>query len=247
MLCVGVVDIRNRTLITILNLIKLKEDVRKRNLKTEEVALVLQGITLGLKNFSSQPIIDDEEFEDLHDDWSIISESEVANEYSDTGSTSYQTGSCLENIKNEESRVRETFDEENEIEMVKIEPTDYSKPNSEIEKDWSVSANHEAIPNHRLENEFDQDSSSALPISKSPDAPSVPPEGLPSPENQHNIYKSPFQKPKPKPIPILYKQKYAAIFVQKGRSKESKQEIEEMYKKDFPEIFPNTKYEKMSR
>ena len=219
-------------------------------MKTEEVALVLQGITLGLKNFSSQPIIDDEEFEDLHDDWSIISEPEAANEYSDTGSKSYETGSNLESIKNQKRQTQETPEEENEIEMVKIEPTDYSKPDSEIEKDWSVSANHEAIPNHQLENEFEQDSSSALPISKSPDAPgapSVPPEGFSSPEYQHITYKSPFQKPKPKPIPILYKQKYAAIFVQKGRSKESKQEIEEMYKKDFPEIFPNTKYEKMSR
>ena len=29
---------------------KLNEELRKRNLKTEEVALVLQGVTLGLKN-----------------------------------------------------------------------------------------------------------------------------------------------------------------------------------------------------
>ena len=138
-------------------------------MKTEEVALVLQGITLGLKNFSSQPIIDSEEFEDLHDDLSIISESETANEYSVTGSTIYQAGSNLESIKNEKSQTQETIEEENEIEMVKIEPSDYSKPDSDIEKDWTVSANHKAIPNHQLENEFEQDSSSALPISKSPD------------------------------------------------------------------------------
>ena len=47
-------------------------------------------------------------------------------------------------------------------------------------------------------------------------------------ENSFLSHKSPFKKPKPKPIPILYKQKYAAIFVQKGRTKESKLEIEEM-------------------
>ena len=36
---------KQRTLIC-----KLNEELQKRNLKTEEVALVLQGVTLGLKN-----------------------------------------------------------------------------------------------------------------------------------------------------------------------------------------------------
>ena len=31
-------------------ILKLNDELRKRNLKSEEVALVLQGVTLGLKN-----------------------------------------------------------------------------------------------------------------------------------------------------------------------------------------------------
>ena len=68
-------------------------------MKTEEVALVLQGITLGLKNFSSEPIIDVDEELDVEDsDWSmIISETETTTEYINTGSLSDQTGNNSKN------------------------------------------------------------------------------------------------------------------------------------------------------
>ena len=229
-------------------------------MKTEEVALVLQGITLGLKNFSSEPILDnDEELDDEDSDWSIIASELVTTTvdtiYTNTGSLSEQTGNISKNG---------TFDEkteklqgvENDIEMVKIEQTDDPKADSEIET-WTVSANDNA-KSEKIDNPTENIEIS--PISTNFTAPlgdhaanfcremnSEPPGFSTTPENPFSSHKSPFQKPKPKPIPILYKQKYAAIFVQKGRTKESKLEIEEMYKKDFPEIFPNTKYEKMSR
>ena len=225
------------------------------------MALVLQGITLGLKNFSSEPIIDDEELEE--DDWPMLSETETANEYSETGSELNQTGSNLKTIKNEKYGTEKTSEIENDIEMVKIEP-DSNVDRSEIET-WTISPNHEVISKHQSDNQPVQGS---ILVRPSPSAPpddhmvsfcqddshmtSEPPDSSLSPENQHILLKSPcsnpnLQKPKPKPIPILYKQKYAAVFVQKGRTRESKQEIQEMYKRDFPEIFPNTKYEKMSR
>ena len=225
------------------------------------MALVLQGITLGLKNFSSEPIIDDEELEE--DDWSMLSEPETANEYSETGSELNRTGSNLKTIKNEKNGTEKTSEIENDIEMVKIE-SDSNVDRSEIET-WTISLNHEVISKHQSDNQPVQDLTAILP---SPSAPpddhmvsfcqddshvtNEPPDNSLSPENQHILLRSPcsnpnLQKPKPKPIPILYKQKYAAVFVQKGRTRESKQEIQEMYKRDFPEIFPNTKYEKMSR
>ena len=225
-------------------------------MKTEEVALVLQGITLGLKNFSSEPIIDVEEELDVEDsDWSIITGVPETNiEYINTGSLSSQTGN---NSKNDNFEKYETSQEvENDFEMVKIEQTDDSKADSEIET-WTVPAKD----NTKSENiEKPAENIEISPISKDFTEPlgdhpasfcremnTEPPGISTSPENSFSSHKSPFQKPKPKPIPIMYKQKYAAIFVQKGRTKESKLEIEEMYKKDFPEIFPNTKYEKMSR
>ena len=222
-------------------------------MKTEEVALVLQGITLGLKNFSSEPIIDvddDEELDVEDSDWSmIISETETTTEYINTGSLSVQTGNNSKNDNFEKSQ-----EVENDFEMVKIEQTDDSK--AEIET-WTVPANDKT----KSENiDKSTENIEISPISTDLTAPlgdhtasfcrkmnSEPPGISTSPESSLSSHKSPFQKPKPKPIPILYKQKYAAIFVQKGRTKESKLEIEEMYKKDFPEIFPNTKYEKMSR
>ena len=228
-------------------------------MKTEEVALVLQGITLGLKNFSSEPILDNDEELNDEADWSIITNepepTTVDTVYTNTGSLSDQTGNISEN---------ETFDEkteklqgiENDIEMVKIELTDDPKADSEIET-WTVSANDNA-ESEKIDKPTENIEIS--PISTNFTAPlgdhaasfcremnSEPPGISKSPENPFSSHKSAVQKPKPKPIPILYKQKYAAIFVQKGRTKESKLEIEEMYKKDFPEIFPNTKYEKMSR
>ena len=228
-------------------------------MKTEEVALVLQGITLGLKNFSSEPILDNDEELNDEADWSIITNEQeptsVDTVYTNTGSLSDQTGNMSKSG---------TFDEEteklqgieNDIEMVKIELTDDPKADSEIET-WTVSANDNA-ESEKIDKPIENIEIS--PISTNFTAPlgdhaasfrremnSEPPGISTSPENPFSSLKSPFQKPKPKPIPILYKQKYAAIFVQKGRTKESKLEIEEMYKKDFPEIFPNTKYEKMSR
>ena len=214
---------------------------------------------MGLKNFSSEPIID-EELDDEDADWSIFtSESETATEYRhpNTGSVSSQTGKNLENENFEETEKLQEV--ESDIEMVKIEQNDDSKQDSEIET-WTVSANENAktenidkpaetpeiSPISQISTEFsaplgDQAASFCREMNSEPPGIST------SPENPFSSHKSPFQKPKPKPIPILYKQKYAAIFVQKGRTKESKLEIEEMYKKDFPEIFPNTKYEKMSR
>lgn len=228
-------------------------------MKTEEVALVLQGITLGLKNFSSEPILDNDEELNDEADWSIITNEQeptsVDTVYTNTGSLSDQTGNMSKSG---------TFDEEteklqgieNDIEMVKIELTDDQRADSEIET-WTVSANDNA-ESEKIDKPTENIEIS--PILTNFTAPlgdhaasfrremnSEPPGISTSPENPFSSLKSPFQKPKPKPIPILYKQKYAAIFVQKGRTKESKLEIEEMYKKDFPEIFPNTKYEKMSR
>ena len=108
-------------------------------MKTEEVALVLQGITLGLKNFSSEPIIDVEEELDVEDsDWSIITGVPETNiEYINTGSLSSQTGN---DSKNDNFEKYETSQEvENDFETVKIEQTDDSKADSEIET-WTVLA-----------------------------------------------------------------------------------------------------------
>ena len=47
-------------------------------------------------------------------------------------------------------------------------------------------------------------------------------------------------------IPLKWKQKYAKIFA-KGWTREARDEVQALYKKDFPETFPNFNYVPMER